>query len=59
MILKFRNHKIESRLKALEGIKQEEWNKLKIVVDNRFYDIKNENRLIISQDTLDELKDIL
>ncbi len=49
---------IEERLKALEGISFSEWQKLKLIVDNRFSDITYKSILDIDKDTFDELKTI-
>lgn len=47
---------IEKRLNSLEGITYSEWQKIKLVVDNRFAEIKLKSTLNINEDTLKQLE---
>ncbi len=49
---------MEEKLRALEGITYREWQKLKLVIDNKFAEIKYDNILDVSKDTVEELKNI-
>lgn len=51
-------YEIEERLKALEGITYKEWYSIKLVIDNRFSEIKNENTLSVDENVLKELNAI-
>ena len=51
--------KIEDKLKNLEGITYSEWQKIKLVIDNRFAEIKLKSTFNINEDTLKQLKTIL
>ncbi len=48
--------KIEDKLKNLEGITYSEWQKIKLVIDNRFAEIKKQNIFTVSENTLENLK---
>jgi hypothetical protein len=50
--------KIEERLNILEGITYSEWQKIKLVIDNRFAEIKLKSTFNINEDTLKQLKTI-
>lgn len=50
--------KIEDKLKNLEGITYSEWQKIKLVIDNRFAEIKLKSTFNINEDTLKQLKTI-
>lgn len=50
---------MEEKLKALEGITYKEWQVIKLVVDNKFAEIKNKNTLNVDENVLKELKTIL
>lgn len=50
---------MEERLKNLEGISFSEWQKLKLVIDNRFEEIKYQSTLDINKNALEELKAIM
>lgn len=47
---------MEEKLKCLEGISFREWQNLKLVVENRFSEIKYQSTLDVTKSTLDELK---
>lgn len=49
---------MEERIKALEGITYREWKKIKLVVDNRFSEIKDESIFDATENTFDELEAI-
>lgn len=49
---------MEEKLKALDGIKYKEWQAVKLVVDNKFSEIKNENTLSVDENVLKELNAI-
>lgn len=49
---------MEERLKNLEGITYREWQKIKLVVDNTFAEIKDQNTLTINKNVLENLKAI-
>jgi|GEM_PF-1134299 len=49
---------IEDKLKNLEGITYSEWQKIKLVIDNRFAEIKLKSTFNINEDTLKQLKTI-
>jgi hypothetical protein len=50
---------MEERLKNLEGITYSEWQKLRLVIDNRFEEIKYQSTLDVTKSTLDELKALI
>ncbi len=50
---------MEERLKALNGITFTEWKRLKIIVDNRFEEIKQESVFNTDKNTFKELKAIM
>lgn len=50
---------MEERIKALEGINYVEWQKLKVTIDNYFYERQKKNTLILNQNVLDELNILL
>ena len=50
---------MEEKIKALDGITYREWQKIKLVVDNRFAEIKNQNIFTVTEHTLENLKAIL
>ena len=47
---------MEEKIKALDGITYREWQKIKLVVDNRFAEIKNQNIFTATENTLENLK---
>lgn len=49
---------MEEKLKALEGMTYSEWQKLKMIIDNRFAEIKNESIFNATEDTFKELNAI-
>ena len=49
---------MEERIKALEGISYSEWQKLKLIIDNRFAEIKGESIFNATEDTFKELNEI-
>ena len=49
---------MEERIKALEGISYSEWQKLKMIIDNRFAEIKGESIFNVTEDTFKELNEI-
>ena len=50
---------LQGFLKSLEGITYKEWQTIKLVVDNRFAEIKNQNIFTVTENTLENLKAIL
>lgn len=49
---------MEERIKALEGITYSEWQRLKMLIDNRFAEIKYESIFNATEDTFKELNEI-
>ena len=49
---------MEERIKALEGITYSEWSNLKMLIDNRFAEIKYESIFNATEDTFKELNAI-
>lgn len=47
---------MEERIKALDGITYDEWKKLKVIIDNNFYEASKKNTFIASKDVLDGIK---
>lgn len=50
---------MEERLKALNGITFAEWKQLKIIIDNRFEEIRRESIFNANKNTFRELKNIM
>ena len=50
---------MEERLKSLEGITYREWKKIKLVVDDAFAEIKDQNTLTVNKSVLENLKAII
>ena len=49
---------MKERLKALNGITFAEWKQLKIIIDNRYEEIKQESIFNSNKDTFKELNNI-
>ena len=49
---------MEEKIKVLEGITYKEWQKIKIIIDNKFSDIMFKSTLHIDEDTFNELNAI-
>ncbi len=50
---------MEEKLKALEGITYREWQKIKLIIENKFEEIKYQSTLDVDKSTLEELKNII
>lgn len=46
---------MEERLKALEGMTEKEWEKMKTIVDTTFYEIRQKNTFNITEGTLNHM----
>lgn len=47
---------MEEKIKALEGITYSEWQKIKIVIDNKFSAMQRENTFNVDKSVFDNLK---
>lgn len=50
---------MEKRIEALDGITYDEWKKIKLIIDNKFYEISKKNTFSVSKDVLEEIKTLI
>lgn len=50
---------MEEIIKSLEGITYSEWQKIKLVIDNKFEQIKYQSTLSVDKSTLKELSKLI